>query len=824
MRVAVFLTTPEGVYSGGRYCAYMMAEALAHAGHDVHVVTECEPIFLQDFRDFPNHAKVQMHLTPDFESNLPEGDFDIVVLVPATNQPGFYLRVNRFALERGARLVFLNFESPNWFNAVSPEPREAREWAHWRKWSRDAALILSISEEGDRWARAYYGECPGVSFDYAYPAINDRAADAEAKVEREKRILLFARFTRSRHKGSEHVAELMSEAMRGYTLAIVLGKEDVPGDLLRDLVTRAEACGVGLELLPKLSDREKFREYRRARLVLFPSLFEGFGYPPVEAVYCGTPCVAFDLPVLRETCGDRLHYARHNDWDDFRATIDSALAAESKDLGPTIEQPGITLEAVGQRLSTLFTSLDARGSASASRRAWLRFLDALRLNDFEYRYQRIRTRLRDAVLGVSRRCSRNLRSALGMRGRVLYHPPFDSQEALLNHHHRASWYLPAMDAACRVVRIPHPFSNAVPGERPEHMAASPEAETPIRLERRSRNSVWNLLFSDLVIYWRSEPSRLSRALLERACGVETAYVATDDVAAVEYGTYAGLTWDALTEEAEKERVIAENRERFEAVAKDIAAQSYQAACVFGTGPSLNSAFDFDFADTLCIVCNSIVQNDALLDHIRPRFVCAGDVVSHFGVSTYAAQFRADLTRALLERDLYLVTTARFGALLLHHQPELREKVFLVEQGSDDPVFDLRATYTTPRLDSTLNIHMLPLAATFAKKIWMLGCDGKAPTGANEDFWAHAPDAQYAELVDSGHLCHPTFDVRRRLGTYGRYLRSVARTIEQGERAGIRYGSLHASNVPVINAGAVDLSGMSPGVTIRVADLASPPRA
>ncbi len=44
--------------------------------------------------------------------------------------------------------------------------------------------------------------------------------------------------------------------------------------------------------------------YRGARLLLFPSRYEGFGLPPLEAMACGTPVVATDTSSLPEVCGD----------------------------------------------------------------------------------------------------------------------------------------------------------------------------------------------------------------------------------------------------------------------------------------------------------------------------------------------------------------------------------------------------------------------------------------------------------------------------------------------------------------------------------------
>lgn len=64
--------------------------------------------------------------------------------------------------------------------------------------------------------------------------------------------------------------------------------------------------------------------------LLFPSLAEGFGLPPVEAVGLGTPVIASDLPVLRETCGQNAVYLNPRDvysWMETIKTLARQLAA-----------------------------------------------------------------------------------------------------------------------------------------------------------------------------------------------------------------------------------------------------------------------------------------------------------------------------------------------------------------------------------------------------------------------------------------------------------------------------------------------------------------
>ncbi len=48
--------------------------------------------------------------------------------------------------------------------------------------------------------------------------------------------------------------------------------------------------------------------YSNAMLFVFPSLYEGFGYPPLEAMACGAPVLSSDAPALKEVLADGADY------------------------------------------------------------------------------------------------------------------------------------------------------------------------------------------------------------------------------------------------------------------------------------------------------------------------------------------------------------------------------------------------------------------------------------------------------------------------------------------------------------------------------------
>jgi len=109
------------------------------------------------------------------------------------------------------------------------------------------------------------------------------------------------------------------------------------------------ASGSRLLALGHLDRARLVRIFQAASLFVYPSLYEGFGLPPAEALACGVPAVALDTSSLPEVVGDAGVLVAPGDT--------AALAAA---LGRLVSEPGLTAELAG------------RATAQAGRFRWQR--------------------------------------------------------------------------------------------------------------------------------------------------------------------------------------------------------------------------------------------------------------------------------------------------------------------------------------------------------------------------------------------------------------------------------------------------------------------
>ena len=74
-----------------------------------------------------------------------------------------------------------------------------------------------------------------------------------------------------------------------------------------------------------LSDEDLVKTYNLASLFVFPSFYEGFGLPVLEAMACGTPVVCSDYSSLPEVGGDAVVYCNPKSIEDIKEKMEYVL-------------------------------------------------------------------------------------------------------------------------------------------------------------------------------------------------------------------------------------------------------------------------------------------------------------------------------------------------------------------------------------------------------------------------------------------------------------------------------------------------------------------
>ncbi len=87
-----------------------------------------------------------------------------------------------------------------------------------------------------------------------------------------------------------------------------------------------------VKFVPDASDELLARAYAQAHLLVYPSLYEGFGFPPLEAMLAGCPVLAAHTSALPEICGEAAFYFEPSDEADFVDRLKLSCSNEAERL------------------------------------------------------------------------------------------------------------------------------------------------------------------------------------------------------------------------------------------------------------------------------------------------------------------------------------------------------------------------------------------------------------------------------------------------------------------------------------------------------------
>lgn len=107
---------------------------------------------------------------------------------------------------------------------------------------------------------------------------------------------------------------------------LLVGYTTLKGDL-HELNKQTEELGIkdAASIITNVPDKDLLGFYNLADVFLFPSLYEGFGLPPLEAMACGTPVIASHVSSIPEVLGDAAVYADPLDPEDIAKNIEMLM-------------------------------------------------------------------------------------------------------------------------------------------------------------------------------------------------------------------------------------------------------------------------------------------------------------------------------------------------------------------------------------------------------------------------------------------------------------------------------------------------------------------
>ena len=119
-------------------------------------------------------------------------------------------------------------------------------------------------------------------------------------------------------------------------------------------------AGERIRLVGHSTDADLVALLTGAKVLLYPSVYEGFGLPPLEAMACGTPAVVSDIPALRESTAGTATAVPVGDVEKWAAALAAGLRGELRPASP----PTRSWQSVGQQLAAALPA----GSAATRRR------------------------------------------------------------------------------------------------------------------------------------------------------------------------------------------------------------------------------------------------------------------------------------------------------------------------------------------------------------------------------------------------------------------------------------------------------------------------
>jgi len=179
-------------------------------------------------------------------------------------------------------------------------------WARMYYYKRAARLskaIFTVSEFSKSRIKHFLGESLNVI--NASNAVNAPCANTENQNVKKNNILFIGNI--KKHKGLNILLDAFLQCRKeglNYELVIVGSQNNFRSGDKKTSKRLNELKGQGVTFTGFLNDDEKWKLLAQSALLVQPSLYEGFGYPPLEAMLSGTQALISDISVFKDIYSD----------------------------------------------------------------------------------------------------------------------------------------------------------------------------------------------------------------------------------------------------------------------------------------------------------------------------------------------------------------------------------------------------------------------------------------------------------------------------------------------------------------------------------------
>lgn len=169
---------------------------------------------------------------------------------------------------------------------------------------RNTKAYIPISNTIKRELKKYLGNTSGKSINTIYMGIDKNFKPSKSTVNFKKYFLTMGDFAPRKNTTAviKAYALLPKEIRNKYSLRIITSTLSSV-DKFKSVAIKS-GVNSNIKILKNISNARLIENYNNAMAFIFPSLYEGFGLPILEAMACGCPVITSNYGAMKEVAGD----------------------------------------------------------------------------------------------------------------------------------------------------------------------------------------------------------------------------------------------------------------------------------------------------------------------------------------------------------------------------------------------------------------------------------------------------------------------------------------------------------------------------------------